>query len=143
MKKKYAKLGQFALLFVVLTGFTFVSTGMIRSDGELIHAVSAAKNSDVYVSVSDTAFENKLLGFLKEQKVCALTTEQAQQIAAAYGTESKIVTVDGRQVSVLYVKGTPLNKELLETELGLNFDSNCQVVHGNKVIAVVTPTIIS
>jgi hypothetical protein len=148
MKTRTTKLLQFALLFSILAGFTLVSIGAVQSEDDFVQAVSAAQERNpangVYVGLSDDAFESKLLDFLKQEKVCALTTEQAEKLSSMYDVETRLVDVDGTQVSVLYIEGTPLSKRILELDLESTIDSeSCQVVHGNKVVAVLSPAFVS
>jgi hypothetical protein len=148
MKKRTIKLLQFALLFSILTGFTLMSIGAVQSKTQFVQAVSAAKESNpangVYIGLSEQAFESKVLRFLQEEKVCALTQEQAQTLAQKYSIETKELAVDGESVSVLYVEGNPLSKKILEQAIGEKLaDGNCQVVHGNKIVAVLSPAFVS
>jgi hypothetical protein len=142
------KLLQFSLVFGILAGFTLVSVGALASQGGLVQAVSATRESaggeGMVVSVRTPAFESKLLGFLRREEVCSLSAGQALAIGALYETETETVEVDGETVSVLYVNGSPLNKNLLERAIGEPIgDGRCHVVHANKAVALLTPVIVS
>ena len=140
------RLVQFGLLFLLLAGFSLASLGIIQTNQQMINTVSALESKgkgNVFVQVQDEAFDSKVLRFLKEDKVCALTESQKSIISASYPVEEKVFTVNGNNVPVLYVKANPLNKNIIEGKLGQSLDSSCQVVHGNKVIALLSPIFVS
>lgn len=137
---------QFGVLFLVLAGFTLVSIGAVQSQSELVTAVSAAKDNNpgkALVQVQDGLFDDKVFHFLKQDKICALTAEQIAEVDAAYDIETKLFDVEGGQQEVIYVKGNPLNKNILEKLIGESLDDDCNVVHGNKIIAVLSPVFVS
>lgn len=141
-KKRYAL---FAVLFLLLAGFSLVSIGAVNSNTELVKAVVAVKEGKPaakVVQVQEEAFDSKVLRFLKQDKVCALTQSQVDTLADSYLIETKTFDVNGETIEVSYVNGNPLNKAIVEDILGASLD-NCQVVHGNKVIAVVSPIFVS
>ncbi|MBN1156104.1 hypothetical protein JXA85_00665 [Candidatus Woesearchaeota archaeon] len=130
---------QFGLLFFLLAGFSLVSLGIVQSS-DMISTVSAMKDDNPdgeFVSVKDSLFDAKVLRFLKEDKVCTITDEQSELVSGAYPTETKEFEVEGETVDVLYISGNPLNREKLEEFLDIDLGNKCQVVHGNKIIAVV------
>jgi hypothetical protein len=142
------KIIQFTLLFFLLTGFSLISLGFVNARNDFVRAVSQIRerNNDAqqFVQVVDEAYDAKVFQFLKTEKVCALTKEQAEKLAELYTTQNKIFDVDGQDVNVLYIMGNPLNKDILEKQLGENIDTaNCQVVHGNKVVALISPIFVS
>ena len=143
---KIKKLIQFGFLFLVLAGFSLVSIGAIQSEKGLIIAVSAAKGGNPntpVIQTQDDLFEDKVLRFLKQEKVCSLTDEQISIVKDTYSVETKTYTVNGEDLDVYHVSGNPLNKNILERTLGTTLDTQCQVVHGNKVIAVLSPIFVS
>jgi len=140
------KLVLFILLFAVLVGFSLISLGLVNSEQSIVKAVTALKEegtSGSYLHYVDEAFDAKVLRFLKQENVCAITDEQAEILAESYETETKTFDVNGDQVGVLFVNGNPLNRNIIEQLLGISFEEQCQVVHGNKVIALVTPIFVS
>ena len=145
-KMKRKKIIQFTILFALLGSFSLISLGLLSAQKNLIETVSAAGNGNngaTFLTVQDSLFDSKVLSFITQQKVCQLTTQQANVIKNSYSTESKQFTVNGNPVYVIYINGNPLNKKVVEKILGQSLDDSCQVVHGNKVIAVLTPVFIS
>lgn len=134
------RLLHFVVLFGVLLGFSLLSLGVLSQNG-FVKAVEAAKSSEV-IAVQHPAYESKVLQFLQYHEVCSLTSEQAQHLATIYPIENKEFIVNNQTVKVLYVGGVPLNKHIIEEELGTDF-GECHVVHGSKVVALVTPVFVS
>lgn len=141
------RMALYALLFLALTGFTLVNVGLVRSE-PLVGAVTAAHNDNpgaaAFVSVTDETFLGKVLHFMNKERVCALTADQATMLAAAYDVSTETVSVDGEDVFVLFVYGSPLNKNMLEETLGSELaPDQCQIVQSNKVVALLTPVFVS
>ena len=142
MKKK--KLMQFVTVFAVLAAFSTVSFGMISPQAQIVRAVEAIGNEeDTYVRFVDGAFDSKVLNFLQVETVCALTTEQATEITKLYEYENRIFVVGEKDVNVLYLKGNPLNKQRISESVGSLAPEDCQVVHGNKIVALISPVLVS
>src|SRR3989338_5000951 len=136
LKKKL----HFLALFSLLAGFTAISIGMISPTGDLIKAVSAADSKDgYYLDCKQPTFDAKVLNFLEKEKVCALTKEQALEISKVYSYENKQFTVDGKDVNVLYLKSKCINKEDITDIVGDLDPDRCQVVKGNKLVAIISP----
>jgi hypothetical protein len=92
--------------------------------------------------MQDSLFDSKVLSFLKAEKVCALNEEHLDKVMLSYGI-NKEFDVNGDKINVLYVKGNPINKHKIEEVIGEKFDSNCQVVHGNMLVALISPLFVS
>ena len=133
------KLLRYGLLFAIMLGFTAFSLGIYTTAFPSVHAAS---DKHQLVSVTEPVFNAKFLGFLAREKVCTLSTESVNTISAAYPTTTKTMSVGGEDRTVVSVNGTPLNKHVLEDLTGETL-GDCQVVHGNHMIAFLTPTIVS
>lgn len=138
---------QFGMLGLLLISFTALSTGLVVSQSDMVVAVSALSDknpkAESYVSVMDNAFDSKVLRFVKKEKVCTLTQQQRETLEANYDVQLKEFDTDGGTVKVLYVSGNPLNKNIIERLTGESFEGKCNVVHGNKVIALISPVLVS
>ncbi len=121
----------------MLFGFTAVSLGFVYS------SVTPVSASDTYLRCQDSLFDSKVLSFLKAEKVCALNEEQLDKVMRSYSVSTKEFDVNGDKINVLYVKGNPINKHKIEEVIGEKFDSNCQVVHGNMLVALISPLFVS
>jgi hypothetical protein len=146
VKNKMKKLMRYALLFSVLLVFSSVALGLIEAN-DILPEVSALKeeNSDAtnFITVESSLFDSKVLRFLKAETVCALTEDQALVLSDTYPFENHVFEVDDESVNVLYLQGNPLNKEIVEGVIGEELDEECVVVHGNKMIALISPIFVS
>lgn len=147
---KIKKIISFSILFLMLFGFSYVSLGLANTQTDLEVAIQdlrsdpgVSTDTNTYVTVLEEVFDTKVLRFLKQEKVCALTNQQAQDLADVYSIENKEFDVDGNSVRVLYIEGNPINKDIIEGVLGETLGESCQVVHGNKVVAIISPIFVS
>ncbi len=139
--KKSKKMVQFGVLALLLSGFTAMVVGFTLPGVMSVHAKPDMDGS--LVSIQDPVFDWKFLSFFSQEKVCVVSTESASILASRYETDTKLVNINGDDVNVMVVEGSPLNKNILESVTGESLPSDCQVVHGNKFIAFLTPTIVS
>jgi len=137
------RMGHYLLLFSLLAGFTFSSIGLVTAEAAIAEAASMV-GGDSLVHVSDSAFDAKVLRFIKADYVCSVTEEQAEMLSSSYVTEEKSYDVDDRSVDVLFIHGVPMNKHKIEEFLGASIGDDCQVVHGNKIVApLISPIFVS
>ncbi len=141
MKPK--KASSFVVLFFLLTAFSAVSLGYIDRDRALVQAVSALQEDEDDDDDTFVQFDEKVFSFLEEEKVCALSKDQAVILSQAYPFDNKLFLVNGEEIKVLYSFGNPINKNIIEKTIGEDLDKKCQVVHGNKVAALITPLFVS
>jgi hypothetical protein len=134
-------LKRFGLLFAVLLGFTAFSIDLYAP--AMLSANAAPDHNAQLVSIQEPILGWKLLDFIKQDKVCSVSPTGVAAIKQQYNTISKTVNIAGKDVTVVTVHGNPLNKHLLEQASGEQFPVHCHVVHGNKVVAFLTPTIVS
>ncbi len=141
-----AKVLQFLILFGSLSLFSVVSLG--SSGGNLPLAISSLQDNteisqDTFYLVVEDNFDLKVLDFLAKEKVCMLTSGQAEILAGKYTIENKEFEVNDELVKVLYVNGNPINRNIIEEDIGESFGDRCQVVHGNQLVALLSPIFVS
>ena len=151
IKKAWTSIGtkrivMIALAVLILVYLSLVVFNVAASDSQVMSLVSAQRpdGGDSYVLTKDALFENKILDFLKADKLCAVTKEQSDLLRQSYTFEVKeyYIAQQAKTVFVLYVDGPKASLAQLEKIAGPIDDGKCSIVHGSKMIAVMAPVTI-
>jgi hypothetical protein len=126
-------------VLVIIYGI-LVLLDVVETESRVTKLVSAAK-SDNYVLSKDARFESQILEFLSVDKLCAVTSEQAETLKQSYTMEQKeyYLASQAKTVFILYVEGPKTNLNQLEKQVGTIDNGDCEVVKGTKVIALLAP----
>jgi hypothetical protein len=137
LKVRHAVILILAILVIIYGSLVLMD--VVQTESRVTKLVSAARpDGDTLVLSRDAVFENKVLEFLKVDKLCPITTEQAETLKVSYTAELKeyYIAQQAKTVFVLYFEGPKTNMAQIEKAVGEIDNDNCEVVHGKKVIAL-------
>ena len=131
-KGRWKREVQYAVLFVLLAGFTALSMGLCQAE---ILLVNAANDHGKQVSVTNSKF----MGF-SEQNICSLTDEQYALASSKYPVTTEQVKIGKNTFTVDSFDN--VNRHQLEKLLGVSL-KDCKIIHKSGFLAFLTPSIVS